>query len=808
MSASLADFMIAHPVELGYGVLLLLGAMLIVITHRWFMRRKRGNVEVSTLALAAFDRAGWGVVIWHSKDHRILFSQGVRRLFETRPIFSRIDDFLAMVMEEDKKYLSSMIEQQEEPMMKESMERSRIIRMAQGDTLEIIVEAVPWRGKTAKMLMMRPISKAHRKMLAVQKEYELLKKQSQFYGDTLNSLAYPVWVRAEDGTVRYCNIAYMQLIDDNQDIAVYGDGKIPELYKNAANLAQTAKLEKKIQTARQRFFVDGQRHYFDVVQEYRPEFGGTIGYALDVSSLEEAQARILDHLTTLDDILESSLSAMSIFGENMRLKYYNRAYVRIWGVEEAWLKTEPTLSEVMEYLREARKLPEQINFQAYKQHKLRLFTEVKDPHEEVSYLPDGRTLRNVLIPHSMGGVLFIDEDVTDRYALESSYNTLIAVQRETLDNLFEGVVVFGEDGRLRLKNPVFLLLWNLEEKDMPNGTHISNVLEKKRKFYVGDDWEEYKSSFLARVQSRHSFNRRIDRNDNSVLDCNVIPLPDGGVLFTYVDITATTLVERSLRERNEALQASDKLKLEFLANTSYELRSPLTSISGYAEMLQNNYFGDLNQKQRECVDGIHMAGQHLSRVINDILELASIEAGLFELELRTFDVYRLLTAMLGLVQQRLREYKLTAEIHCDPNIGTLCADEKRVRIIMFHLLSNAVKYSNPSGQFAFGALRQDGGVTFWVQDYGVGIEQEEHDEIFKNFSRGSAGRRISGAGLGLSLVKNFVEMHGGKVHLESQKGEGTRVTCWIPDAQKRENEEAKHVPLKAPQVFALDLKNM
>src|SRR5262249_47431273 len=156
------------------------------------------------------------------------------------------------------------------------------------------------------------------------------------------------------------------------------------------------------------------------------------------------------------------------------------------------------------------------------------------------------------------------------------------------------------------------------------------------------------------IQRRDLVGKQIERTDGKVLDWRKVPLPDGATLITYLDITDSTLVERSLRERNEALQEADRLKTEFLANVSYELRSPLTSISGFSEMLRQEYFGALSEKQKEYVDGIHQSSQHLMQLINDILDLASIEAGYMRLEVNDFDIYKTMKSMLALTQERAR----------------------------------------------------------------------------------------------------------------------------------------------------------
>ncbi len=747
-----------------------------VVLFAWKSYRKLCcKNEMARTLLAHFAEHGWALAVCDPVSRKILYSEALDRFFRHQKHVHSLESMISEVEASEQETVRLFLEG---PVKNDAAQRSLIFKTIGGKFCEGMVDAISWQGKAARLLMLRDISGAQRTSLQIKAENDALKLQTNWHTAILNHVEQPMWVRGEDLSIRYCNLPYLQIVEENDEVGT--DGKMPELFRGARRLAEQAKAEKGCERQRYRLVVGGERHLFEITEMYVEDTKTVVGYARNVTALEKAESQIADHLTTLEDLLDSSSSAMIIYGLDTRLKFYNQAYVRMWGLDEAWLAREPTFGEMLEHLRELRRLPEQVNFPAFKQQRLRLFNEVTGPHEELFYLPDGRTVRNVAIPHSAGGVLFIYEDVTDRLALERSYNTLIAVQRETLDNLYEGIAVFGENGKLRLKNPVFLSLWDLEEKDLPDGTHISAMLEKTRGLYQSADWATFKQDFIGQVQSRAYFNSRIERSDGAVLDCSVVPLPDGGILLNYLDMTATTLVERSLRERNEALEAGDKLKTEFLANMSYELRSPLTSISGFAEMLRQDYFGELSEKQREYVEGIHNSSQHLMHLINDILDLSSIEAGYMTLNIREFNVARLLHAMMGLLSERLREFELTAKIECSEDIGMMRADETRIRQILFHLLSNAVKYSREGGAIVLGAQRAEGGIVMWVEDNGVGISEADQREVFDKFYRGTAGVRKPGTGLGLSMVKSFVELHEGKVTLESTLDKGTKVTFHVP----------------------------
>ncbi len=717
----------------------------------------------------------WAMVVFDPGDRRILYMQGLKPYIEKSSKLQGIGSLATYMQEDDSAAFRTFIGEYSASSSHDSL----IVRFKQQHVMECVLCPLKWKDVDKHMLMLRPVSKAYRKMQMAGKENALLKDQMYWCSHLINYLPYPTWIRASDFSIKYCNVTYMEMMAED---AAPGDaGGMPELFSEAIALAQESRNEKIPCSTRQRLMVHDEIRLYEVVEIYVKEEDVTVGYAHDISRLSEAEISSENSLTTLEDLLGTSSSAMSIYNPDTRITFYNKAFTHIWGLDAEWLDTHPTFAEILERLRVLRKLPEQINFPAFKEQRLKLFNDVTEPYEDLFYLPDGRVLRNVAIPHSSGGLLFIYEDVSSRFELEQSYNTLIAVQRETLDNLNEGVVVFAENGKLQLKNPMFLSLWELDDADAPEGIHIASLLEKMRRLYQDQQWTETKKAFIARTQVRQHSSARIERNDGAMLDCNIVPLPDGGVLIIYIDVTATTLLERSLRERNEALEASDRLKTDFLTNMSYELRSPLMSISGFAEMLRDNYLGQLNDGQQEYVEGIYQSSKHLTHLIDDILDLSTVEAGYMELTMSSFPINQMLRAMLALLGDRLQECYLTGYVECDEQIGMIYADEIRIRQILFHLLNNAVKYSRKGGHIILGAKREKGGVLLFVSDNGIGIAESEQENVFGKFYRGKLAAKTSGTGLGLSMVKNFVELHGGHVTLESTPEEGTIVSCFIPD---------------------------
>ncbi|MEE8333791.1 MAG: ATP-binding protein [Alphaproteobacteria bacterium] len=608
--------------------------------------------------------------------------------------------------------------------------------------------------------------------------------ESQRMHALVDALPLPVWLRDTELGLVHVNRAYRDAVEADEDMAI---GDLPEIAAGIGptggrTIAARARAAQAPQHEQRHIVIDGTRRLVDLVESPLPATGGGVGFAIDQTRVEEIQEELKRYVGGHEVILQNLGTAIAIYGPDQSLQFFNNAFLRLWDLDEAWLRAAPRMGEVLEKLRELRRLPEHADFPAFKNDQLRLFTTLIEPAEEMIHLPDGKTLRSVALPHPFGGLLLLWEDVTDALALERNYNTLIAVQRETLDNLFEGVAVIGANGRLRLSNPAFGNMWRVSAYELANEPHISEIVEHMADLLGrGENWADEKQQLIGELTDREPRNGRIERADGVVLDFASMPLPDGAVLLSYLDVTAAINMERALRERNEALEMADQLKSEFIANVSYELRTPLNTIIGFTEILTGQYFGDLNERQAEYGHGILDSSNRLLLLINDILDLATIEAGHMSLELESIDLNELLHGVIGLVSERARQKHLRLECDCAPDIGMIVADERRLKQALFNLLSNAVKFTPEGGEVVMSARRRDGMVLLTTSDSGIGISAEDRDRVFDKFERGSnAEARRAGAGLGLPLVRSFIEMHGGRVELESEPDRGTRVTCILP----------------------------
>ncbi len=596
-------------------------------------------------------------------------------------------------------------------------------------------------------------------------------------GDLLDVAPMPVWRRGQNLDLVWANRAYASAVDPGIGQDIVADQL--ELDRDSRALAEKALETNERQSELHYLVVGGQRRAFEI--HAVPMGDGVASFALDVTDVDETKRLLQQHIDAHEETLHRLPVAVAIFGPDQRLKFSNKAFVRLWDLEERWLGTHPSDGDILERLREMRRLPEQRDFNAWKKERLALYTSVIEEREEHWHLPRGSTLRVTCQPHPFGGLIFIYADVTNQLALERSLNQLSSVQRTTIDHLTEALAVFGTDGRLKLFNKAFAEYWRIDPKALADQPRFADVFALCRRMLPDEGhWSQLTMLITGAAAERRVKVDGLECSDERMLSFAAAPLPDGALLLSYRDVTDTAMREKALEERNAALLASDKLKSDFVSNVSRQLRDPLNSIMGFADSMNYGIAGALNEKQKEYVADILTASKTLETLINDILDLALIEAGTIELDRQDIDVAEVLGNVRPLVEDRARKAQVQIVNECDTPIGTVWADQKRLLQVVYNLVINAIEHTPPNGRIVYGAEGVAGEVRVYVNDTGAGIPAAYQPVAFERFESTTRAKDARRAGLGLALVRSFVELHGGWVELDSVVGRGTRVTCHFP----------------------------
>ena len=635
-------------------------------------------------------------------------------------------------------------------------------------------------------------------LAALEAQHTRLMQTTDTMKSLLEAIPFPVWLRDQQAQLTWANQAYVEAVDgeDLDNVSVENRHLLDENARTQIAAAHHQEMEANESGAsqfRERLpaTVSGDRRMMDVSEVHYA--GGSAGMAVDMSEVEEVQSNLRRTLESHAQTMNQLATAVAIFDERRYLIFYNSAFEDLWKLEPRFLDTEPDNGSFFDTLREAGKIAEQPDWSKWRNGLLQVY-ESTQPMEDWWHLPDRRTLRVVASPQKQGGVTWVFENITEQLEMESRYIALTQVQGETLDHLGEAIAVFAPDGRLKLSNPSFQELWNLDDEQVAADTPIAEITDLCSPFTEDPSiWMQLSTGITGVSDMRETLSGRITLIAGSILDYALVPLPNGQTLISFADVSASVTLEHTLKERNEALEAAERLKNAFIEHVSYEFRAPLTNIKGFAEMLQQPVFGELNEKQAEYVGHIASSSNVLHTLVDNLLDLATVDAGIMKLDLHQIDPRDTMRAATKSVAELLYEKRVTLNLkpaRGAADAGHFVADANRVQQVLYNLLSNAVAFSPEGSAITLESQVDAATISFVVSDMGPGIPIEQKATLFERFSSRASGDGRRGAGLGLAIARSLVELHGGSLELDTTCTSGTRFICRFPKLPSADTQPA------------------
>jgi signal transduction histidine kinase len=615
-------------------------------------------------------------------------------------------------------------------------------------------------------------------------EADRLAKAFEALSGLIEASPIPMWHRGPDLRLTLVNSAYVAAVEGASAADVVGRGlELVEAAPGRNPIATAAAARERGEPISRVLpaTIGGERRSLRVVDVPLGD-AGVAGFAIDVEELEQARAAFKQFAEAQRDLLDRLSAGVAQFEADRSLSFYNQAFMRLFAMRPEWLAEGPEFERVLDRMREAGRLPEVRDYRAWRDERRAWFTTAEENQEESWILAGGTHLRVVAQPLPDGGLLTIFEDRTEQVSLASARDTLLRVRAATFEHLFEAVGVFAADGRLQLWNHKFAEVWDLDDQFLSQHPRVDMLAEAASKQLTNPSRAAVIRE-LVRVatQERKQRNGRVALKNGKHYEFAAVPLPDGNALFTMLDISDSRRIEAALRDRNEALEEADRVKTAFVANMSYELRTPLTSIGGFAEMLAGGYAGSLSPNAGEYVTAILDSVARLSTLIDHVLDLTQSQAGALPLERRPVELRRIAREAVKGVEAAARDKSIELEVALEKGLGSVSGDSRRIRQVLDNLLGNAMRFTPPGGRVLLRGGGDDDTARLVISDNGPGMTAKEQARAFDRFSRSTVeGERGSSLGLGLPLARQFVEAHGGTLTLSAEPGQGTTVTVELP----------------------------
>ena len=637
-------------------------------------------------------------------------------------------------------------------------------------------------GAGSVMLWLFDATESQSEINALQGQVAQLREALETIAGLMESAPLPIWHRGPDMRLSLVNSAYVEAVDGGDAAKVIAEGiELVEPVEGqtparaAAAAAEAGNPIERLVPAT----IDGERRTMCVI-DVPLGAAGVAGFALDQHELEKARVEHRRFEAAQRDLLDRLSAGVAQFGPDRSLRFWNQPFMSLFALEQIHLADGPAFERVLDRMRETGRIPEHRDFPAWRGERRDWFLS-PDAKEETWLLADGAHLRVFAQPLPDGGLLLIFEDRTEQVQLSSARDTLLRVRTATFDNLFEAIGVFSQDGRLHLWNSRFRTLWGVGEEQLAAHPRIDDLMR-----LVQSRLAKPHQSNLVRELVRAATVERKQRvghvgfADGRTFEFAAIPLPDGNALFTMLDVTDSRRIEQVLRDRNDALEQTDKVKTAFVTNMSYELRTPLTTIAGFAEMMSHGYAGELSAVARDYVDGIMESTGRLSQLIDNVLDLTQSEAGTLPIEKKATDLAELARSSAGRIAAAAKDKGIDFAIDLQPSLGRAHCDGRRIGQALDQLLNNALRYCPPGARILLHGDGQGPRARLIVSDNGPGMSSAQIVAIFDAATRTEQAQRGESAAVGLPLARQLAEAHGGTLNLVSEPGQGTMAMLDLP----------------------------
>ncbi len=533
----------------------------------------------------------------------------------------------------------------------------------------------------------------------------------------------PMWHRGPDLRLTLVNRAYVEAVDAaSAEDAVERGLELVEAAGGVGPIAaaSAARDSGEVRARTVPATIGGQRRSVRIVDVPLGD-AGVAGYAIDHDELERARADFRRFADAQRDMLDRLSAGVVQFDSDRSLVFSNLPFLRLFALKPEWVADRPEFDRVLERMREAGRTPEVRDFPAWKSERRAWFNRTGGATEEAWLLPGSAHLRVLGQPLPDGGLLLVFEDRTEEIQLASARDTLLRVREATFDNLFEAVGVFAADGRLNVWNNRFRDLWGFDEALLASHPRVNALAEAAAvKLATPSRAALIRDLVRTATVERKSRSGRVAFKDGRHFEFGAVPLPDGNALLTMLDITDSRRIERALRDRTEALEAADKVKTAFVANMSYELRTPLTSIGGFAEMLAGGYAGKLNKPAKDYVQAILDSVATLGALVDDVLAMTHDDAGMDALDRETLDLLPLLDSVVAAHEDAAaaKQQELVRDFSAD--LGRLAVIGTVLRTSVGALVARAIDETGRGGRVLLHASMTEGGIQIIVSDNGTG----------------------------------------------------------------------------------------
>jgi len=625
-----------------------------------------------------------------------------------------------------------------------------------GQKLTTVQKNFTHKKCTSNELIFITIEDATEKNKKRQKEevtYAQAVKENRIISNITNNIPMALWHRNSQGRIDYCNETYASALECSQ--AKIKTENLELFSKNDINLhalSEQALANRQASTSRQHAVIQGSRRFIEIGIHPISETFSTIGYALDISETDELSSKLSSTTSAYHEIFNTISIPIAVFDEHKNLHYYNTAYTKLFNFKDSFLDQNITFADILDDLRSRKKIPEHANFKEYKKKRAELFNNVIKPIEEFIDLPNEDTLRVRIAPYPLGGLIFVYENITDQLNLERGVNTLLAVQKETINHLYEALIVIEKNGKIQFLNNAMEKLFKVSNAKTLVNTPFKSWTSLFKDFFLDEkqhiNWIEYLSTLFI---NRHPVNERLFLLNDLVVNWFYTPLPDGSHMLGFLNVSEEWNHERQLKAHSFNLEKKNILKQNYINQVTHELQKPLDNIIGFSNSLNQQLFGKLNEKQLNFCQLIETNIENVKFLIDDVLCLIGLDQYSLTITPQPFILQNMLDSLKDMIEPIFQENGIDFTITNKVPSTKVTGSEKHLKQALFALIKDLTVYTPASATIEIAIISHKTEQKAIVQ-----ISAPSHKQLTNNTQT-----------LGNTIARRILDAHHTKLQQES-----------------------------------------
>ncbi len=595
----------------------------------------------------------------------------------------------------------------------------------------------------------------------------------------LDALPVYVWQKDRNLQITYCNEAYAKAVESNKEQAVANNVKLISSSKRGVYIDQSL-YSSKPKKFTEHVVINGERRLLSI--EETPFMGNnrSTGVAVDITDKEEIETSYRNYKKQANMIFDNISVPIAVFDAHEILVFANLAVIKLFQIDGLDIYNNCKLSDILDYMVCNGSIITSADILKYKQKAKELFRDVAAPQCVNMYLKNSDVLSLTITPNDDGGLVFLFENITSKVSLERKVNSLTSVHNEMLEALSEGIIIFGIDNRVKVANAAAKALWeqDIVDKDLNKFLEtLSHLLEPD------DEAKLQGTKIIEMISNRTGFSETLKFTSGKTIRCDYVPLHEGLNLLKFTDMSDAVALDRVNAEVENITNQIGVLKSNLVSNISQEVRAPIQAVSGFAEILRKDYFGELNEKQKEYCNGIVNSTEQLSEVVETLIDLSKIDAGLLKIKKSEVNLLKFVQDTISLFTNELKSKNITLSTDfTDPNL-TIFIDESSMKKAMFHLISRAIRSLSSEGfvkiSASIGSSQEYIEIT--LKDNGTVLPDDELERVQKALLDDSdtccSEYPIE---FNLILASKLIKMNDGMLSLQSNEQTGNVIICKLP----------------------------